>query len=315
VLLSVGCRFVDWSASSWRAGVTFCHPADDGSSSSTSTSARSARTTRSPCRSWPMRARRCAIFSTRWGAASRRPTTATRSNGGARLGGAGRGQVRLRCDADDDGACRPRDPGRHAARRDRRDRRRPAAGHGQAALGDPRAADPPHLGRLLDDGVHASGGDRRPAGEARCPGAGDLRRWRLPPDHAGAASAGAMLGSPVCTVVLDNSGWISIKGGQTRTSDAPRHRLHSATASRTRRTSRPSGAPSASTPSRRHEPAAVRPAVERALASGGPSLVHVRVERDPRWPARTRPAGGTSRCRKDGRRTTSSCADAEQQHR
>ena len=27
-------------------------------------------------------------------------------------------------------------------------------------------------------------------------------------------AAAAMLGTPVCTVVLDNSGWISIKGGQ-----------------------------------------------------------------------------------------------------
>ena len=40
-------------------------------------------------------------------------------------------------DADDDGPRRPRDPGGDARRRDRGDRRGPAAGHGQAALGDP----------------------------------------------------------------------------------------------------------------------------------------------------------------------------------
>jgi acetolactate synthase-1/2/3 large subunit len=64
----------------------------------------------------------------------------------------------------------------------------------------------------------------------------------------------AMLGSPVCTVVLDNSGWISIKGGQ-----EAHFGIHAESAER---------------------PDEVRPAVERALASGGPSLVHVRVDRD-----------------------------------
>jgi acetolactate synthase-1/2/3 large subunit len=90
----------------------------------------------------------------------------------------------------------------------------------------------------------------------------------------------AMLGTPVCTVVLDNSGWISIKGGQQH------HFGRTAMTDFTR-----NGAPyspdfaaigrafDVHTESA-HEPSAVRPAVERALASGGPSLVHVRVERD-----------------------------------
>ena len=90
----------------------------------------------------------------------------------------------------------------------------------------------------------------------------------------------AMLGTPVCTVVLDNSGWISIKGGQT--AHFGRHAVTDFL-----RDGEPYSpdyaaigrafgihAESATTP------AEVRPAVERALASGGPSLVHVRVERD-----------------------------------
>jgi acetolactate synthase-1/2/3 large subunit len=93
-------------------------------------------------------------------------------------------------------------------------------------------------------------------------------------------ASAAMLGTPVCTVVLDNSGWISIKGGQqthfgrTAATDFLRDGqpyspdyaaigqafgVHTETAS---------------------TPDEVRPAVERALASGGPSLVHVTVDRD-----------------------------------
>ncbi len=93
-------------------------------------------------------------------------------------------------------------------------------------------------------------------------------------------AAAAILGTPVCTVVLDNSGWMSIKGGQqahfgrTAATDFVRDGqpyspdfaaigrafgVHTEAAS---------------------EPAEVRPAVERALASGGPSLVHVTVDRE-----------------------------------
>lgn len=93
-------------------------------------------------------------------------------------------------------------------------------------------------------------------------------------------AAAAMLGTPVCTVVLDNSGWISIKGGQDH------HFGRTAMTDFTR-----DGAPYSPDfaaigrafdihTETAHEPSAVRPAVERALASGGPSLIHMRVERD-----------------------------------
>ena len=92
--------------------------------------------------------------------------------------------------------------------------------------------------------------------------------------------AAVLAGTPVCTVILDNSGWISIKGGQqthfgrTAITDFV-HDGHP-------------WSPDFAAIGRAfgiHAESAeaadeVRPAVERALASGGPSLVHVRVERD-----------------------------------
>jgi acetolactate synthase-1/2/3 large subunit len=90
-----------------------------------------------------------------------------------------------------------------------------------------------------------------------------------------------LAGTPVCAIVLDNSGWISIKGGQEtffgrsawtdfRTPDGSLYSpafddigrafgLHA---------------------ERVQDPAEVAPAVRRALASGGPSLLHVTVDRD-----------------------------------
>ncbi len=90
-----------------------------------------------------------------------------------------------------------------------------------------------------------------------------------------------LAGAAVCAIVLDNSGWISIKGGQEtffgrsawtdfRTPDGSLYSpafddigrafgLHS---------------------ERVDDPTEVAPAVRRALASGGPSLVHVTVDRD-----------------------------------
>jgi acetolactate synthase-1/2/3 large subunit len=93
-------------------------------------------------------------------------------------------------------------------------------------------------------------------------------------------ASAAMLGTPVCTVVLDNSGWISIKGGQQT------HFGRSA-ATDFLRDGRPYS-PDYAAIGRAFGvhtefaavPADVRPAVERALASGGPSLVHVLVDRD-----------------------------------
>ena len=84
----------------------------------------------------------------------------------------------------------------------------------------------------------------------------------------------------ICVVVLDNAGWISIKGGQR------------AFFGRTAATdfTRPDGTLAApdfaaiargfGVPGERVEsPAEVEPAVQRALASGGPALVHVIVDR------------------------------------
>lgn len=92
--------------------------------------------------------------------------------------------------------------------------------------------------------------------------------------------AAALAETPVCTVVLDNSGWISIKGGQQA------HFGRTAITDFTR-----NGAPYSPDfaaiarafdvhAELAQDPAEVRPAVERALASGGPSLVHVKVDRD-----------------------------------
>jgi acetolactate synthase I/II/III large subunit len=93
-------------------------------------------------------------------------------------------------------------------------------------------------------------------------------------------SAAAMLGTPVCTVVLDNSGWISIKGGQ-------QHHLGRTAVTDFLRDGEPYS-PDFAAIGRAfdihaecvEQPSHVRPAVERALASGGPSLIHVKVDRD-----------------------------------
>ncbi|HEY8631618.1 MAG TPA: thiamine pyrophosphate-binding protein, partial [Candidatus Limnocylindrales bacterium] len=93
--------------------------------------------------------------------------------------------------------------------------------------------------------------------------------------------AAVLAATPVCVVVLDNSGWISIKGGQETffgrsawtdflTPDGSIYSpdfaaighafgIHSEAAA---------------------TPDEVEPAVRRALASGGPSLVHLKVDRD-----------------------------------
>ncbi|HEX7172565.1 MAG TPA: thiamine pyrophosphate-binding protein [Candidatus Limnocylindria bacterium] len=93
-------------------------------------------------------------------------------------------------------------------------------------------------------------------------------------------AAAAMLGTPVCTVVLDNSGWISIKGGQQhhfgRTAATDFLRAGAPYSPDFAAIGRAFGVHTESA----HDPAEVRPAVERALASGGPALVHVRVDRD-----------------------------------
>ena len=93
-------------------------------------------------------------------------------------------------------------------------------------------------------------------------------------------AAAAMLGVPVCTVVLDNSGWISIKGGQQahfgRTAATDFVRDGAPYSPDFAAIGRAFGVHTESADAA----ADVRPAVERALASGGPSLMHVRVDRD-----------------------------------
>ena len=93
--------------------------------------------------------------------------------------------------------------------------------------------------------------------------------------------AAVLAATPVCTVVLDNSGWISIKGGQETffgrsawtdflTPDGSTYSPDFAAIGRA------FGIHSESATA----PDEVEPAVRRALASGGPSLVHVKVDRD-----------------------------------
>ena len=92
-------------------------------------------------------------------------------------------------------------------------------------------------------------------------------------------SAAALLDAPVCTVVLDNSGWISIKGGQDaffgRTAVTDFVRRGEPYSPDFEAIGRAFGIHAERAPT----PGEVRPAVERALASGGPSLVHVPVAR------------------------------------
>ncbi|HET7027517.1 MAG TPA: thiamine pyrophosphate-binding protein [Candidatus Limnocylindrales bacterium] len=94
-------------------------------------------------------------------------------------------------------------------------------------------------------------------------------------------AAAAMADVPVCMVVLDNSGWISIKGGQDHfmgrsaatdflLPDGEVYRPDYAAIARS------FGIHGAYV----ERPDEVCDAVARALASGGPSLVHVRVDRD-----------------------------------
>jgi acetolactate synthase-1/2/3 large subunit len=90
-----------------------------------------------------------------------------------------------------------------------------------------------------------------------------------------------LAGSPVCAIVLDNSGWISIKGGQNAyfgrsaftdfvTPDGSLYSPDFAAIGRA----------FGIHAERVDDPDDVEAAVRRALASGGPSLVHIPVERD-----------------------------------
>ncbi len=91
----------------------------------------------------------------------------------------------------------------------------------------------------------------------------------------------AMLDSPVCTVILNNSGWISIKGGQDaffgRTAITDFLRSDGSLYSPDYvAIGRGFGIESVGV----DDPAGVKPAVERALARRGPALVVINVERE-----------------------------------
>jgi acetolactate synthase I/II/III large subunit len=90
----------------------------------------------------------------------------------------------------------------------------------------------------------------------------------------------AMLDLPVCTVVLDNSGWISIKGGQTAFFGRPAWtdflRRGEPYSPDFGAIGRAFGIHSEVV----DDPDGVCDAVVRALASGGPSLVTIKVDRE-----------------------------------
>ncbi len=93
--------------------------------------------------------------------------------------------------------------------------------------------------------------------------------------------AAVLAGTPVCTIVLDNSGWISIKGGQETFFGRPAWTdFITPDGSVYSPDFRAIGAAFGIHNELATHPDEVEPAVRRALASGGPSLVHVKVDRD-----------------------------------
>jgi acetolactate synthase-1/2/3 large subunit len=93
-------------------------------------------------------------------------------------------------------------------------------------------------------------------------------------------AAAAMLDVPVCTVVLDNSGWISIKGGQTAFFDRPAWTDFLRRGEPWSPDFRAIGGAFGIHSELVEDPEEVCGAVARALASGGPSLVTIKVDRD-----------------------------------
>jgi acetolactate synthase-1/2/3 large subunit len=93
-------------------------------------------------------------------------------------------------------------------------------------------------------------------------------------------AAAAMLDSQICVVVLDNSGWISIKGGQQaffgRTAATDFLRKGEPYSPDYAAIGRAFGLPA----ERVRDPDDVCPAIVRAFAGGGPSLVAIDVSRD-----------------------------------
>ncbi|HEV8698199.1 MAG TPA: thiamine pyrophosphate-dependent enzyme, partial [Candidatus Limnocylindrales bacterium] len=94
-------------------------------------------------------------------------------------------------------------------------------------------------------------------------------------------AAAAMLDTPVCVVVLDNSGWMSIKGGQQtffgRTAATDFLKRDGSSYSPDYAAI---GHAFGLNAEQVNDPSDVCPAVARALATGGPSLVAIKVSRD-----------------------------------
>jgi acetolactate synthase-1/2/3 large subunit len=90
----------------------------------------------------------------------------------------------------------------------------------------------------------------------------------------------AMLDLPVVTVVLDNSGWMSIKGGQTHFFGRPAWTDFLRGGNPYSPDFRAIGEAFGVHSELVEEPDEVCAAVGRALASGGPSLVTIKVDRD-----------------------------------
>ncbi len=90
----------------------------------------------------------------------------------------------------------------------------------------------------------------------------------------------AMLELPVCTVILDNSGWISIKGGQTSFFGRPAWTDFLRNGAPYSPDFRAIGDAFGVHSELVEDPDEVCGAVRRALESGGPSLVAIKVDRD-----------------------------------
>ena len=286
ILLSVGCRFTDWSASSYRAGVTFsipptCLDPDRHRPPRDRQELPGRRRARRRCARGPRRPPRRPRTG-RWAGDYR---TTTYFEEIARRQATWNEQIEIKSGSTATPMTMARAvrevQARHRRRRDRRDWCRLAPGDGQAALGDAPSADPPDVGRILDDGLRAAGGDRgatRPARSGRCSSiSGDGSFLQSMQELQTAVLAG----TPICQVVLDNSGWISIKGGQetffgrSAWTDflTPDGSIYSPDFAAI-------GQAFGLHAERVDDPGEVANAVRRGLASGGPSLIHVPVDRD-----------------------------------
>ena len=220
VILSVGNRFTDWSASSYRAGVTFAipptqliqldiDPREIGKNYPVEVGARRRR------EGGPRRPARGARPRRRPGGL---PGHAVRRGDRASARRAWFEQVEVKSGSD----AVPMTMAR-AVREIQRATRDDAivvtgAGLPQGMVKQRWVTRRPrtHLTsrRVLDDGLRAAGGDRRAARAARRARSSSISGDGSFLQSMQELQTAVLAGTPVCAVVLDNSGWISIKGGQ-----------------------------------------------------------------------------------------------------